>query len=67
MNIGIELYSDALIEDLKPLLDLHYEELTLHKEVKPMVSYGDILEKMIDMRTKGLITEETLRMMISKI
>jgi GNAT superfamily N-acetyltransferase len=32
MNIGIELYSDKLIEDLKPLLDLHYEELTLHKE-----------------------------------
>lgn len=32
MDIGIELFSDKFIEEIKPLLELHYEELTLHKE-----------------------------------
>jgi hypothetical protein len=32
MEIGIELYSEKLVEDIKPLLELHYQELTLNKE-----------------------------------
>lgn len=32
MEIGIEKYSQQLIDDIKPLLELHYQELTLHKE-----------------------------------
>jgi GNAT superfamily N-acetyltransferase len=32
MDIELEVFSDKLIEDIKPLLDLHYAELTMHKE-----------------------------------
>lgn len=32
MEIGIETFDFKLIGELKPLLELHYQELTLHKD-----------------------------------
>ena len=32
MDIGIKQYSDQLVTDIKPLLELHYQELTMHKD-----------------------------------
>ena len=32
MKIELEAYTNRLIEDIKPLLELHYQELTLNKE-----------------------------------
>ena len=36
MEFGIETWSEDLIEELKPLVARHYQEVTLHKEHVPL-------------------------------
>lgn len=36
LEYGIEQYSEELVEELKPLLEGHYQEVALHKEHIPL-------------------------------
>jgi GNAT superfamily N-acetyltransferase len=35
-TIAVEQYSDGLIEEIKPLIQLHYDEIALNKEFIPL-------------------------------
>jgi GNAT superfamily N-acetyltransferase len=35
-HIAVEPYSDQLVEEIKPLIQMHYDEIALHKEVIPL-------------------------------
>ena len=48
LEYGIERYCDKLVEEIKPLLERHYQEVALHKEHIPLAPDWTRYKKIAD-------------------